>query len=230
MRPVTRGADPGPFAQYRDAADPLMQRLGNYCSYCERHIETNLAVEHIQPKSLNPALERIWGNFLLACVNCNSCKGDTSITISDYIWPDTENTLRAYQYSGGLVTLDAALDASITPLAKALYLLTGLDKDPGNPDRDRKPTPTDKRWKSRQDTWDLAQQSLQDLQQPGADTPQMRSQIIRTATSRGGFGIWYTVFRSDADMRQRLVAAFPGTATDCFDGLSEVCQRPGRSL
>ena len=230
MRPVTRGADPGPFAQYRDAAEPLMERLGCYCSYCERHIQTHLAVEHIKPKDLNPLLERTWSNFLLACVNCNSCKGDTDVMVADFLWPDTDNTLRAYSYRQGLVEVNAGLDAAVSPLATALLRLVGLDRDPGNPDPDRRPSAADRRWRTRQETWDLAQLSLSNLQQPGADNPHMRNQVALTAATRGGFGIWFAVFRADHDMLLRLIAAFPGSTAECFDHEGEALVRPGGRL
>ena len=228
MRPISRGPDPGPFANYRDAADPLVARLGCYCSYCERLIETHLAVEHMRPKILNPALERDWNNFLLACVNCNSTKGDAPIQLADYLWPDADNTLRAFRYRGGIVEIDGALEQNIFPLAQALYLLVGLDKDPGNPHVDRKPSPADRRWKTRQEIWDLAEESKRNLEQ--ADSPQMRAQVALTAKSRGGFAIWFSVFQQDHDMLARLIAAFPGSAADCFDNNCAVVSRPGGRL
>ena len=88
MRPVDKGAAPAVYAKYQDAGPDLQARLGDYCSYCERQIETNLAVEHIQPKSHVPALRTDWTNFLLGCVNCNSSKGNTPINLRDYFWPD----------------------------------------------------------------------------------------------------------------------------------------------
>ncbi len=230
MRPVLRGADPGPFAQYIDAAAPLAAQFGRYCSYCERYIETNLAVEHVRPKDTNPALKLSWTNFLLACGNCNSCKGGAAITLSNYIWPDSDNTLRAFIYRQGIVEVANSLDPNVHPLAVALHQLVGLDKDPGNPNLDRRPTRKDLRWKSRQDTWDLAQASREDLAQPNADTPQMRAQIARTALARGGFGIWHTVFQGDCEMLGRLINAFPGSAIDCFDIHGSVCKRPGGRL
>lgn len=230
MRPVTRGPDPGPFAQYRDAAEPLMNRLGCYCSYCERHIETHLAVEHIQPKDPNPALERAWDNFLLACVNCNSCKGATDIAVADALWPDADNTLKAFVYREAIVEVADTLDATTRPLAEALRRLVGLDKDPGNPLPDRRPTSADRRWRTRQEIWGVAQESLKNLSQPAADTPQMRAQIALTAAARGGFGIWFTVFKDDNDMLTRFVAAFPGSAIDCFDHSGQCLQRPGGKI
>lgn len=228
MRPITRGDSPGVFTHYRDAGDPLTQRLGSYCSYCERYIETHRAVEHIRPKVHTPHLERTWSNLLLACSNCNSCKGDIDVQINGYLWPDTDNTLRAFKYNHGLVEVEANLNPEVQDLASALHQLVGLDKDPGNPSPKRRPTSADERWRTRQTIWGVAQRSLTNLQ--NSDTPQMRSQIIETAVARGCFAIWFTVFRSDADMRQRLIAGFPGTATDCFDGVSHACQRPGGNL
>jgi hypothetical protein len=52
MRPVNRGAAPAVYTNYQNAGPDLQACLGDYCSYCERQIETHLAVEHIQPKSL----------------------------------------------------------------------------------------------------------------------------------------------------------------------------------
>ncbi|MEN9867528.1 MAG: hypothetical protein RL748_3118 [Pseudomonadota bacterium] len=59
------------------------------------------------------------------------------------------------------------------------------------------------------------------------DTPEMREEVIERAKDRGGFSIWFEVFHDDADMRQRLIAAFPGTAADCFDKLALPIPRPG---
>lgn len=228
MRPVERGVSPGVFANYRDAAEPLMQRLGSYCSYCERQIETHLAVEHIHPKALISSLALSWTNFLLACVNCNSCKGDSPIVLTAYLWPDSDNTLKAFLYQQALVFSSHGLTAPLRTKVEALIRLVGLDKDPGNPDLGRRPTSADRRWKYRQDCWDLAQRSLYRLQ--GNDTIELRAQIVENAISHGGFGIWFTVFVGDDDMRRRLVAAFPGTAQNCFDVNALPMQRIGGQI
>lgn len=94
MRPVDKGAAPAVYTRYQDAGPDLQVRIGDYCNYCERQIETNLAVEHVRPKSHVAALRTDWTNFLLACVNCNSSKGDTPVNLPDYFWPDADNTLR----------------------------------------------------------------------------------------------------------------------------------------
>ena len=123
VRPVDKGvAPPQAFTTYSEAAPELVARLGRYCSYCERHITTHLGVEHVQPKSLETALECTWSNFLLACVNCNSCKGSTAITLCNYLWPDVDNTLRAFCYfRGGMIlpnpTLPTTLRTKATTIA-----------------------------------------------------------------------------------------------------------------
>ena len=62
MRPIRRGMSPRSrdFLDYKKAKPELVSRIGSgwfnkihiasYCSYCERPIVTNLAIEHIQPK------------------------------------------------------------------------------------------------------------------------------------------------------------------------------------
>jgi hypothetical protein len=55
MRPVRCGACPRTggrtvrFTHYRDARDPLIQRIGDYCSYCEMPKPDGPDVEHIRP-------------------------------------------------------------------------------------------------------------------------------------------------------------------------------------
>ena len=42
------------YADYKEAKLPLVGNLGPYCSYCERQLlASDLAVEHIEPKSKN---------------------------------------------------------------------------------------------------------------------------------------------------------------------------------
>lgn len=228
MRPIERGVAPViTSTNYRDAFPTLQERLGAYCSYCERHLATNLAVEHIQPKALNPALELTWENFLLGCVNCNSVKGDTPIVLNEYVWPDRNNTLLAIDYVNGIAKNALSQTHPAHQQVNALIKLVGLDKVPSNPDSDRRPTPADQRWKYRMDTLGKAKLTKQRLL--ANDTVPMREQIVETALSHGGFSIWFKVFENDVDMRLRLLAAFPGTSTRCFDNGRPI-QKPGTVL
>lgn len=226
MRPVERGMAPAVYTNYQDAGPDLQGRLGDYCSYCERQIETHLAVEHVQPKDPVPALRNEWTNFLLSCVNCNSSKGANPVVIADYLWPDLDNTMLAFEYgTGGIVSASSHLPTALHAKAWQSILLTGLDKDPGNPDLARLPTSKDRRWLRRLEAGQLAERSRQRLSQN--DAPELREQIIETALARGMFSIWYHAFVGDLDMRRRLREAFMGTAVVCFDPNEDPLPRPG---
>ena len=83
MRPVERGTAPRTYSQYSDAIGDLEERLGTYCSYCERRLPISLAVEHVVPKDLHPELKTEWTNFLLGCTNCNSVKADQPVEVDN---------------------------------------------------------------------------------------------------------------------------------------------------
>lgn len=227
MRPVEKGAAPRTYAVYQEAAGDLRAALGDYCSYCERQIETHLAVEHMQSKSRRWRLTTVWRNFLLGCVHCNSSKGKKRVTLRNYYWPDRDNTLRAIVYvAGGLVQPDPALSAADRTKAKATIALTGLDKYPGN--EGREPTDSDRRWLRRKEVWDLAQRCVADL--AANNTPEVRQLIVDNAVGRGMFSIWWTVFAADSDMRRRLRQAFAGTCANSFDANESLQPRPGGQL
>lgn len=227
MRPVEKGASPvQAYAAYADAIKHLEDRLGSYCSYCERRLETHLAVEHVLPKSLVPSAALLWSNFLLACVNCNSCKGDQPVNLPDYLWPHLDNTLQAFRYGpGGVISVDTSIPLPLQTKAEALRRLVGLDRLPGAPNP---PTDKDRRWLSRQEVWALAERSQRGLAQ--ADSSPLRQQISETALASGMFSIWWEVFAGDGDMRLRLIRQFVGTCPKSFDANGNLQPRPGGQL
>lgn len=226
MRPVDKGVAPQSYSQYQDARKDLVKRIGDYCSYCERQIETNLAVEHIQPKSLAPELRNEWSNFLLACSNCNSYKGRKNIELKKFFWPDSDNTFLAFDYlEDGRLSFNPSLTTEGQEIAQATIELFGLDREPGHIDRSKRSTSNDLRWSRRREAWDVAQRALGRLQ--GEDTENIRQLIVEVASGRGLFSIWMKVFESDTDMRRRLIQSFRGTAGNCFDHESKAVLRPG---
>ena len=227
MRPVDKGAAPADYVKYQDAGPDLQERLGDYCSYCERQIETNLAVEHVQPKSVVPGLVRDWDNLLLACTNCNSTKGATPIQLVDYFWPDVDNTLRAFEYvCGGIIQPHGSLTPKMAAKAVETLSLTGLDRYPGN--GGQQPTASDQRWLRRQQAWQKAEWCRDILAEQ--DTAETRELIVTIALGRGEFSIWWTVFALDIDMRRRLRLAFTGTHAGSFDTNEEPVPRGGGQL
>lgn len=196
--------------------------MGRYCSYCGRFIPAGIAVEHKRPKKRYPTESLLWSNFLLACVNCNSCKGHGRIVLLDYLWPDTDNTLRAFNYlPGGLVRCVQPLPKRIRRTANRTIHLHGLDRHPG---AYYKPTDRDYRWLDRKGQWDMA--ALLRLQLSQFDTPGQRDAIVLVAQD-GIFAIWWTVFNGDVDMRRRLRQAFVGTHGASFDANENLVPRVG---
>jgi uncharacterized protein (TIGR02646 family) len=231
MRPVERGScpvddqgQPKNFKTYQQARGDLINILGEYCSYCEVRLSCSLAVEHVQPKSKEPSLECEWSNFLLACTNCNSTKGQKIICLDHYYWADLDNTFRAFEYAlGGIVRVNQSLTKLDKERAQNTLELIGLNKIP-NPD----PTVADRRWINRREAWGVAERSLKNLQQN--DTVSMRKQIVETAVAKGFWSVWLTIFKYDGDMLMRLIDAFPGTCRSCFDAQGKTLPRPQGAL
>lgn len=235
MRPILRGNSPraADYDNYRDAFAELTGRIGMFCSYCERRIATQLAVEHIQPKSL-PAyahLQGRWENFLLGCVNCNSTKGDKDVVLAKVLLPDRDNTAAAYEYTmDGKIMVSSGMPVAERSMAERTLALTGLDKRASAVVDSNGQLVAIDRVAQRMEIWLIAQESKNDLQANPSDG--FRRQIARTAIGHGFFSIWMTVFADDSAVRRLLIAEFRGTATDCFDANSTglVSPRPPNGL
>ncbi|MEK8016526.1 MAG: HNH endonuclease [Candidatus Parabeggiatoa sp.] len=236
MRPVERGyiptdnqGQPKHNKQYAQAQSELINRIGEYCSYCERPIKTHLAIEHIQSKAYQPQLTLSWDNFLLGCGNCNATKGThvrDDVTQSHYYWPHLDNTFRAFVYKqGGIIKVNPALNAAERKKAQKTLELTGLDR---HPNASTKPTPKDKRWNHRRQVWDLAQQAKRLLALN--DNPDMRKFIVKNAKAHGFWSIWMSLFQDDPDMLNRFIQAFPGTCHQCFDLKAKPIERRKEGL
>lgn len=203
MRSVDRGAWPTgddggriPFPEYGHAKLPLIERLGEYCSYCER--PGDLHVEHVVPKTKAPKLETEWSNFLLGCVNCNSRKLNENDSRDGYLWPDSDDTFSAFVYrSGGRVGVNDGLGGDERRKAQALFELVGLGGIG---------TRTDRRRHKRRQAWDQANE-VRGL----IDDDNSRILAVKLALGTGFFSVWMAVFQDDEDMCRRLVSAFPGT-------------------
>lgn len=203
MRSINRG--PWPIdgngskisnSDYRHARVPLNERIGEYCSYCER--TGDLHVEHVVPKSVNQHLETEWSNLLLGCINCNSRKSNRNQSREGYLWPDCDMTFSAFEYrSDGRVNVDGNLSQDESCKAKALFDLVGLGE---------MGTSTDRRPLKRRQAWDQAV-----ITRNLIDSENSRMLAVKLAVKTGFFSVWMAVFQDDNDMRQRLIEAFPGT-------------------
>lgn len=233
MRPIEKGNPPTDsndrvidYSAYQDARGDMITRLGEYCSYCEMHADADLAIEHVKHKDQYPQYELDWANFLLSCRNCNSTKGRTDTgdnQFLEYLWPDKDNTFFAIAYSvGGIVKANPNLSSQLHAKADRLIRLVGLHRTPNND-----PQMRDRRFNNRREAWDIAANRKSAIQ--NNDSIELRDTVVELALAKGYFSIWMTVFHDDPDMLRRLIEAFPGTSTNCFDpsnGYATV-NRPG---
>ena len=228
MRPVERGVAPREYARYGDAIGDLEERLGKYCSYCERRLPIGLAVEHMAPKSPQRDRELNWNNFLLGCANCNSVKGDADIADDDILWPDRHNTMLALAYSrGGFVRLAEGLTPDQQRRAGALIDLVGLDRHIGV--EGPQPAKRDQRWKDREEAWANAEMCRDSFEVLGR-SEEARGLVLEAAKGSGFFSVWFAVFEQHIDVKLALIDAFPGTATSCFGQDGSLVNRPGAEI
>jgi len=222
MRPVRRGASPQAhdFGDYADAKPDLVSRLGSYCSFCERRIATNLAVEHIQPKGLSKYahLEGRWENFLLACVNCNSTKGDKDVDPAEVLLPDRDNTFDAFHYpQDGTVSARSGMSPTVTAMANQTLKLVGLDKKMSQTRDENGHMVALDRASQRMEAW-VAASDARFTVTANPSNQAVRRMVVELAKATGFFSIWMVAFEDDPDMRRRLIETFEGTEpSECFD-------------
>lgn len=230
MRPVNRGPAPRDYARYEDAKQDLVNQLGAYCSYCERRIPTLLAVEHIQPKGLPEYahLECEWTNFLLGCVNCNSAKASTPVNLANFVMPDRDNTFAAFQYpETGTVEVAEGLAPNAALMATATRDLTALNRLEHADWKEDVTFSALERVGQRVQAWVQAKEARADFE-AGRTTARATA---REALATGFFSIWMAAFCGIPEVRRELIADFPNTALDCFDGeTNHVCPRPANGL
>jgi uncharacterized protein (TIGR02646 family) len=216
MRPINRGLPPlddqgkiTTYSNYRLARRDLIDKLGPYCSYCERKISASLAVEHVVPKVHHPGGLLKWSNFLLACVNCNSTKGHEDINIDDYLWPDTHNTHVAFNYlSSGFLAPKVQLPAPYKVRAKKTISLVGLNV------KNITPLASDTRWENRIEAWNIAKEELKDFEASPQTITEVNG-IVRIAQGYGFWSVWMKVFEHYPLVQDHLILAFPGTFVQC---------------
>jgi uncharacterized protein (TIGR02646 family) len=216
MRPVDKGINETTFTKPQDSKHDLLERLGEYCSYCER--STDLAVEHKKAKSKYPELEKEWENFLLGCLNCNSSKGTKNT--DGILFPDAYNTAYAFVYgTGARIQVNPALSDEEKQSAQRTLAFFGLDKVPPPDLSPQDPQRRDDRWLKRLSAWNKAQKTLTTLKKRvNEDTYQEKLDDMLDYVKRDGFfSVWMAVFADEPKICQMLIEAFPGTRRSCFD-------------
>jgi len=216
MRPVNKGDAPRVYAKYEDAKQDLANVLGSFCSYCERRLSSNLAVEHILPKDDNLGfshLKTVWTNFLLSCVNCNSTKSNKLIQFDQCLLPDRDNTFHVFiYYESGLIEIRNDIDQEYVVMAEELLQLVGLDKTPLTSEDPKVLFSAIERFSQRKEAWGLAKVIRNDYENGKV----LIKHICYLATANGFFSIWMTAFDGFPEVRKELINAFAGTSEECF--------------
>lgn len=220
MRPVNKGTVPGnpndpnnDFNDYSHAKSLLIERIGAYCSYCERKLVVSLAVEHVEPKSLVALLEKKWDNFLLACTNCNSTKSDKPIDIKEYVWPHRENTYNYFAYNTeGLVMANPnVVDDDLLGKINNSIKLVGLDKKTPNKNTIEYLKASDHRHTNRMQALSEAYE-FSNKYATIQDKPEYLNLLISKIKDNGHWTIWMKAFSHFPEVQEALIDAFPGTA------------------
>ena len=214
------------YPSYQDAKPALTSTLGQFCSYCEDayHQNRDLHVEHVKPRTLYPKLETKWDNFLLSCATCNGTdnKGSKDVVLNEIHLPHLNNTFKSLVYdAGGVVKVNPNLTG--LSLSNATNLLNLIRLDKGS----KSSNPGDKRWVKRSEDWNLAEKYKVKYDNGKTDP----GTIVDLVKARGGWSIWFTVFKGCDEVRKALIDEFPGTAKNCFDqsnGYEPVDRNPGQ--
>lgn len=212
MRPVNKGTSPQIFTKYVDARDPLIDRIGDYCSYCERPCDPH--IEHIEPQSKHPNRALDWDNFLLGCVYCNTIKNDTFVGASTYYFPDEKNTAFAFIYNEASNEVEAnplITDPTSMAVCDNTIALVGLNRRFDSLER------PDRRWRKRADAWGVATRAYKrHCENPPIDAKDVEA-IVALALATGFFSAWLTAFANIPSLCTAIIAAFAGTRPDCYD-------------
>ncbi|HFC8510014.1 TPA: HNH endonuclease [Neisseria subflava] len=212
MRPVRRGNRPlNNINKYQDAKPVLIERLGEFCSYCERHFDAkNLHIEHILPKENYPIFEKSWVNFLLSCNSCNSSKGTERIKFSHIYLPDVDNTFYAFSYlsDGSITPSDRIISQQHQRAAFDTLIFFGLDNN-------------SKRYeylqRKRMEAWGQIQNCLE-VYRSNPNNSKIKVLLLDFYKNTGFFSIWMTIFNNYPDIKNALIDISPSTRdSGCFD-------------
>lgn len=229
MRPVLKGANPIDengnviiFTRYARSRRYLIDRIGEYCSYCERKIEANLAVEHVQPKDTNPNLSLEWSNFLLGCTNCNSTKGNKQVTLDDFVWPDIDNTFNYFEYNEtGIVNIPFSIvDPNLRAKIQKMLDLVGLQKHPPRLGTADWKEASDRRFEHRIQAWLDANHYMELYNSSTNEIREIMIPLIITIVLNQGFwSLWMNVFSEFTEVQIELLNKFVGTNIGLFPHL-----------
>jgi len=238
MRPIERGNIPQAtgvdktVTDYKDWRQDLLERIGNYCSYCNMVLNDSPQVEHVIPKNPQEGQPTgallAWDNMLLACGACNRAKDNKPHTSTTHYIPDTNNTHLIFDYvvrfihhskKGTQVVCipipKNTLNADQQTKAQNTIDLCQLNALTVNP------RATDLRWKYRFEAWQSANLIWRKSWDSWGNVKpnDFIPLLIDAATSKGFFSIWFEAFNDIPEAKIALINGFLGTASASFQNI-----------
>jgi len=232
MRPIDKGdiptdkGQPKAVSHYTHWRKDLVDRIGEYCCYCELKLNESLQVEHVVAQKIDDTLALDWYNLLLACGACNRKKYDNPCPPHTHYLPDVHNTYLAFELyfasnrkqngeQAAFIKPNANLNANQAVKAKNTIQLCALDKDTTAYPTNRI---TDLRWRYRFQAFYSAEVWRKEWDDWGsAKANRFVPLLLSAARPTGFFSIWFRVFHDVTPIKKALVEGFPGTALNCFD-------------
>lgn len=204
------------YVPYTRAKRPLVDNIGDYCSYCERPLPgSELDVEHVMPKDLPPHEATKWTNFLLACSNCNRAKWNNPVDLNHHHFPHLVNTYAIFDGRfGSNLGLRNGLQIADQKRAENTIQLLRLNR---NSTTDPAATDGDDRYVYRNAASSLVTKYLTKWLNGECHT----EVIVDLARGYGYWSIWMDAFVAYPEVQDALIAAFPGTYPDCRNGRIE---------
>jgi len=233
MRPIDKGPtplgddnQPITVSNHRQWRRYLIDRIGEYCSYCEIRLNISPQIEHVIAQDIDPTLSLSWDNLVLACGPCNRKKSNTPCPPSTHYLPEVHNTYLAFEFfisPNPKQHNEAAafIKTKENPAPPSPYKANNtIDLCALNEDTTAVPkTVTDLRWRYRLEAIKTARHwrtNWDDWAYKNNSTSFINL-LLTTALATGFFSVWFYIFEDVPAIKGALVHAFPGTALDCFD-------------
>lgn len=229
MWPVQRGNVPidedselsKVVTDYKLWRSDLIERIGDYCSYCNIPLSHECQVEHVVAKALGGGTTD-WDNLLLACGPCNRAKWDYPCLPTTHYLPDHHNTHLALGYEevtfqvkgktrNGCKVIVSSKSPDPNKSQETISLLK-LDR------LEYEPKAVDRRWQRRYNVLLSARSSrylwdeLSTIEQKTAFLYDLKNRIL----AEGFFSLWYTIFEDVPEVRKLIVESVPGTKLQAF--------------
>lgn len=232
MRPVERGSIPQvegidkTVTDYKVWRQDLLDRIGNYCSYCNMVLNDSPQVEHIVPK--NPQVGQpagallAWDNMLLACGPCDRAKSNNPNSAVTHYIPDYHNTHLAFDY--------IVIDHPNKSNQKACIPIPKITNNNYQQSKARNTIDlcklddlrinlraTDLRWKYRFEAWHSANLIWRtSWNNWTGKVDDFITLLVDAAKAKGFFSVWFEAFNDIPNIKNALIIGFLGTDQNSF--------------